>query len=122
MSRDAQLRDRARQLRRDLTLAEKILWRHLRARQFAGLKFRRQHPVGPFYPDFVCVEARLIVELDGETHLGREADDARRTAYLAREGWAVLRFWNTSMFDEEEAVLERIHQECLARMAIRAKV
>jgi len=86
MRRDPHQRDRARELRREMTPAEAALWKLLRGRLLAGLKFRRQHPVGPFYADFACVERRVVVEVDGETHLGREADDEARSAYLRTEG------------------------------------
>src|SRR4051794_1020003 len=100
MSRNPGRRERARQLRRDLTPAEQRLWRHLRGRRLAEFKFRRQHPVGPFFVDMACVECQLLVELDGESHLGAEARDAARDAYLEERGWLILRFWNTQVYDE----------------------
>ncbi len=115
MSRHPEQRDRARQLRRQLTPAEKILWKHLRGRRFAGFKFRRQHPIGPFFADMACHECRLIVELDGETHLGREDRDADRTDFLKVRGWLVLRFWNTQVYDELESVLDAIYLACQER-------
>jgi len=115
MSRNPVRRDRVRQLRHDMAPAEKVLWSHLRNRAFAGFKFRRQHPIGPFFADFACRECKLIVEVDGETHLGRETRDARRTDYLQAQGWLVLRFWNTEVYDELEAVLETIYRACEAR-------
>ncbi len=107
--------DRARQLRRERTPAESILWRHLRGRRFAGFKFRHQHPIGPFYADFAYHECKLIVEVDGETHLGREQHDTERTKYLETAGWCVIRFWNTQVYDELEPVLEAIYRACVAR-------
>ena len=62
-----------------------------------------------------CVECKLLVELDGESHLGSEARDARRDAYLAEHGWIILRFWNTQVFEETEAVLEMIFRTCELR-------
>jgi adenine-specific DNA-methyltransferase len=115
MSRNPGRRNRARELRRALTPAEAILWRELRSRRFAGYKFRRQHPIGPFYADFACHECKVLLEVDGETHLGDEEDDGRRTAYLREQGWLVIRFWNTEVFDEREAVLEAIYQACMGR-------
>lgn len=99
---------RARQLRRTMTRAEVILWQHLRKRQLAGHRFRRQVPVGPYIADFACVERRLIVEVDGETHSRRdEVDhDARRTAFLEAKGWHVHRVWNNDVYDNLEGVLE----------------
>lgn len=99
---------RARQLRRTMTRAEIILWQHLRKRQLAGHRFRRQVPVGPYIADFACVERRLIVEVDGETHSRRgEVDhDAGRTAFLEAKGWHVHRVWNNDVYDNLEGVLE----------------
>ncbi len=115
MSRNPQRRDRARQLRRELTPAESILWKHLRNRAFTRFKFRRQHPIGPFFVDLGCHECKVIIEVDGETHLGQEANDARRTNYLQEQGWLVLRFWNTEVYHELDAVLEAIYQACEGR-------
>jgi adenine-specific DNA-methyltransferase len=110
MSRDSSKRDRGRLLRRSMTPAEAILWKHLRGRRFAGLKFRRQHPIGPFFADLACSKCRLIVEVDGETHLGAEIKDRARTEYLSERGWRVLRFWNTQVYDELDAVTEAIYR------------
>ena len=116
MSRNPAQRDRARQLRRDMTPAEGVLWEHLRGRRFAGFKFRRQQPIGPFYVDVVCRECRLIVEVDGETHLGQETKDEKRTEHLNERKWLVLRFWNNQVYDEIEAVLEAIYRACQERV------
>ncbi len=85
----------ARRLRQSQALAEKILWGLVRAHRLGGFKFRRQVPIGGYFADFVCEQARLIVELDGAAHEGREDYDARRTEALERFGYAVLRFPNT---------------------------
>ena len=77
--------------RRTPTEAELRLWRLLRDQRLSGLKFRRQVPIGPYIVDFLCVSAQLIVEADGSQH-GESMRDERRDAYLARQGWAVLRF------------------------------
>src|SRR5437588_5434697 len=89
----------ARDLRQRMTPAEGVVWRQLRGRRFAGFKFRRQHPIGPFVADLACHECKVIVEVDGETHLGREERDESRTTYLQAQGWAVLRFWNTEVYE-----------------------
>jgi adenine-specific DNA-methyltransferase len=115
MPRNPDRRDRARGLRRNTAPAEAILWKQLRNRRFAGFKFRRQHPIGPFFADLACQECRLIVELDGETHLGREAEDAARTRYLQDREWLVVRFWNTEVYNDLETVLEAIYQLCQER-------
>ncbi|TVR97492.1 MAG: endonuclease domain-containing protein [Rhodospirillales bacterium] len=96
----------ARRLRRDGTDAERRLWRHLRNRGLDGHKFRRQHPIAGFVADFACVEARLVVEVDGGQHGG--AADARRTAALHRHGFTVLRFWNNEVLVNTEGVIETI--------------
>src|SRR5262245_57786686 len=115
MSRHVDRRERARELRRKMTPAEAILWRHLRGRRFAGFKFRRQHPIAFFYADFACHECKRILEVDGETHLGREQNDAARTDYLNDNGWLVLRFWNTEVYDDLEAVLDATYKTCESR-------
>ena len=112
MSRDSNRTQRARQL----TPAESILWKEVRGRRFAGFKFRRQHPIGPFFADLACHECKLIVELDGETHLGAATRDEERTKYLQSHGWLVLRFWNTQVYEEREAVREAIYRACQQRL------
>ncbi|WP_431469053.1 endonuclease domain-containing protein [Sphingosinithalassobacter sp. LHW66-3] len=99
---------RARQLRRDATSAERYLWAGLRNGQLAGSKFRRQQRLGPYYADFVCHSARLVIELDGDTHGHTEAQDARRTEFLEREGYRVLRFANSEVMQNREGVLTQI--------------
>ena len=111
------LLDFARQLRRQSTDAETLLWRLLRGRQIANAKFRRQHPFPPYILDFYCHEQKLAVELDGGQHneeAGRRRD-ARRDAYLAEHGIRVLRFWNNDVFRETEAVLEAIYAAVVER-------
>jgi very-short-patch-repair endonuclease len=102
---------RARRLRRASPDAELKLWNRLRNRQLAGHKFRRQHPIGPFFADFACVEAGLVVELDGGQHFEAEAMDAdmQRTKALKQLGFHVLRFDNRQALVETNAVLEQIH-------------
>ncbi|MET7143762.1 endonuclease domain-containing protein [Xanthomonas sp. PPL139] len=96
----------ARGLRRDMTDAERKLWRHLRNGGLLGLKFRRQHPMPPYVVDFYCEALKLVVELDGSQHL--EAADAERTRYLQSQGMYVLRFWNNDVMLQADAVLESI--------------
>lgn len=97
-----------RRLRNSMTDAEQRLWNSLRGRQMCGLKFRRQHPFGDYILDFVCLEARLVIEVDGGQHDERAADDAIRTAALAHAGFKVLRFWNNEVLCDTEAVKETI--------------
>jgi very-short-patch-repair endonuclease len=100
-------RENARRLRRDSTGAEQRLWWLLRDRRLAGFRFRRQYPIGSFVVDFACTKHRLIVEVDGSQHLYSQGD-VRRTAYLERAGWRVLRFWNNDVGNRPKAVLEAI--------------
>jgi very-short-patch-repair endonuclease len=115
MSRNPLRRETARHLRKAMTPAEAKLWRHLRARRFAGYKFRRQHPIGPFFADMACQECRLVVEVDGETHLGNELRDEQRTRFMQSQCWLVLRFWNNEVYDDLEPVLEVIYRACEER-------
>jgi adenine-specific DNA-methyltransferase len=100
----------ARRLRRNQTDVERRLWYALRNRRFAGFKFRRQQPIGPFVVDFVCFEAKLVIELDGSQHGLPEntAADQERTAHLRREGFRVKRYWNTDLNENFDGVLEDI--------------
>ena len=88
--------------------AERRLWQQLRRRQLCGCRFRRQHPMGPYIVDFVCIERRLVIEVDGGQHAGHMKQDARRTAWLESRGFRVLRFWNTEVLQETEVVMEVI--------------
>jgi very-short-patch-repair endonuclease len=101
---------RRRALRQTRTDAEAALWRHLRAKRFAGYKFRRQHPVGPYIIDFYCAANRLAIELDGGQHFEVAAQryDERRTAFLHERGISVLRFATDLVFRESSAVLDEI--------------
>ncbi|PNA03418.1 MULTISPECIES: endonuclease domain-containing protein [unclassified Pseudomonas] len=100
----------ARHLRTSQTDCEQLLWQKLRARQVAGLKFRRQVPVPPFVLDFYCVELKLAVELDGGQHFEEtgEIHDRRRTVYLQRLGIEVVRFSNLEVIRQMGDVLEQI--------------
>ena len=100
--------DRARQLRRNRTLAERVLWRQLRHRQCRGCKFRFQHAIPPYVVDFVCLERRLIVEVDGGQHSLER--DAARTAFLEARGFRILRFWNNEVLENLEGVFEAIEK------------
>jgi very-short-patch-repair endonuclease len=97
----------AKTLRRHSTDAESLLWRHLRGHRFAGWKFKRQQPLGPYIVDFVCFAARVVVEVDGGQHLESEAD-AARDAWLGQQGFKVLRFWNSDVLLKTEIVLEHL--------------
>lgn len=98
--------DKARKLRRGPTDAERKLWQCLRAGQFDGLKFLRQHSVSPYIVDFFCEAAKLAVELDGSQHT--EELDRARTRFLESRGLIVLRFWDNEALVQTEAVVEAI--------------
>ncbi|MCZ7681749.1 MAG: endonuclease domain-containing protein [Sandaracinaceae bacterium] len=114
---DPRLRDFARALRGQATDAERILWSLLRNRRLGGLKFRRQHPIGPYILDFYCVRARLAVEVDGGQHWTepQQQRDAVRAKLLCARGVEVLRFSNREVLHETEAVLEVIWMRLMAR-------
>jgi very-short-patch-repair endonuclease len=109
------MRRRARALRRDATPTEQLLWRRLRARS-ARFKFRRQHVVDNFVLDFYCAEARLAVELDGQSHLTKLKRDARRARHLESLGLEILRFWDTEVYEDVNAVVEAIYGACERRI------
>ncbi len=100
--------ERAQILRRDMTDAERILWKHLRSRQLQGFKFRRQMGLRGFIADFACVEARLVIEADGGQHDLQTEQDELRTAAFAQEGYRVLRFWNHHILGNIDGVLVTI--------------
>src|SRR5215510_2346317 len=98
----------AKRLRRHQTDAERILWFRLRGRRLAGWKFKRQVPIDCFIVDFVCADAKLIVELDGSQHAVRTLQDEERTKTLEAMGYLVLRFWNNELMSNLDGVLEEI--------------
>ena len=98
----------ARDLRKNLTDAERRLWQQLKRRQIGTVKFRRQQPIGPFIVDFVCFERRVIVEVDGGQHAEQAPYDEHRTGWLEAQGYCVLRFWNNDVLANTEAVAQAI--------------
>ncbi|PWB48238.1 MAG: hypothetical protein C3F18_11535 [Nitrosomonadales bacterium] len=94
-----------RALRHNMTDAEQLLWKRLRGRQINGHKFRRQHPFGDFILDFVCLERKIVIELDGSQHLDSKSDRSR-DELLAQAGFQVMRFWNNQVLNELDSVLE----------------
>lgn len=110
--KDTTLRDRARAMRRDDTRAEARLWNALRARGLGGWRWWRQVPKGPFIVDFLCIEAGLVVELDGGQHADQMEYDARRTAYLESLGLRVIRFWNSAVLENRDGVCLTILEAC----------
>lgn len=102
------LLDNAKTLRRTMTEAEQKLWYHLRAHRFMGRKFKRQKPIGRYVVDFICLEEKLVIELDGGQHAENTEYDQERDLWLRSQGYTVLRFWNNELMNETEGVLERI--------------
>ncbi|MBO4984229.1 MAG: endonuclease domain-containing protein [Bacteroides sp.] len=111
MNKPEQLFQR-RKLRNHSTPAEATLWKLLKGSQVCGLKFRRQHGVGPYIVDFYCPQIKLAIELDGDPHTLREDYDERRTAYLNREaGITVLRYENRTVFDDFQRIADEIEMQ-----------
>ena len=102
---------KARSLRSGMTDAEKLLWQHLRNRQLQGCKFRRQHPVGPYIVDFICLDKMLVIELDGGQHAMTIDYDKKRTRYLEANGYTVMRFWNNEILQHQDSVLTLVLNE-----------
>jgi very-short-patch-repair endonuclease len=98
----------AKKLRKNMTDAERKLWTHLRGRQLTGVKFRRQHQIGPYVVDFITFEPKLIIELDGGHHVLQLADDSKRSDWLTSNDFTVLRFWNHEVLQQTDAVLQTI--------------
>jgi very-short-patch-repair endonuclease len=114
---------RARELRREMTPAERLLWKLLRNRRLRGWKFRRQTAISIYIADFYCHELKLIIELDGDVHSTRSqiAHDDNRDFYLKDLGIVVLRFPNRQVFDQPDKVLDRIAQVATERSALLSK-
>ncbi|MBL8556871.1 MAG: endonuclease domain-containing protein [Phenylobacterium sp.] len=103
---------RAKTHRREETDAEARLWNMLRADRLGGWDWKRQVPFGPYILDFLCRDARLVVEVDGSQHAEQVAYDTRRTAYLNDRGLRVLRFWNSAVLMNREGVCDTILAAC----------
>lgn len=103
-------KERSRLLRKNMTDAERLLWRQLRMKQLGAYGFRRQVPVAGYIIDFVCLEAGLAIEVDGGQHASRESRDAKRSAELKKGGLRVLRFWNNDVLSDIESVKAAIWQ------------
>ena len=103
----------ARHLRRNESDAERKLWYKLRSRQFENLKFRRQHPIGKYIVDFVSLDKKIVIEVDGSQHdKSRNLEnDKQRTSWLESEGFRVIRFWNNDVLLNIEGVVARIIEE-----------
>jgi very-short-patch-repair endonuclease len=104
----AETDQRAKELRQQMSNVEWRLWHQLKGRQLLGRKFRRQFPIGPYFADFACLDAKLVVEVDGEQHEFQRPYDARRDRLLREHGFRVLRFWEWEIDENIEGVIETI--------------
>lgn len=100
---------RARSLRKSTTDAEAHLWHQLRNRNLRQFKFRRQHPIGPYIVDFVCLEHKLVIELDGSQHLDQVDYDYKRTVYLEQAGFRIIRFWDNDVLAQTGGVMQALY-------------
>jgi very-short-patch-repair endonuclease len=107
MAEEAQIAN-ARHLRKNLTDAEQKLWRRIRSCQIQGCKFRRQAPIGKYIADFVCLEQKLIIEIDGGQHAVQREYDHNRSEWLKSRGFMVIRFWNNEVLNNMDGVMEVI--------------
>jgi very-short-patch-repair endonuclease len=108
-------RERARDMRQQPNDAEAMVWNALRDRQIGGYKFRRQFAIGNYIADFYCADAQLIVELDGETHNGKEVYDETRAAWLESQGLCLLRVNNHDLYEAFDGFLEVVFRKCVER-------
>src|SRR3990167_4418030 len=102
------MKERARSLRQDMTLAENRMWYFLRNRRLKGYKFVREYVIDTYIADFACREKKLVIELDGSQHIAAAEYDQQRTEHLGALGYRVLRFWNNDVFNKIEVVLNTI--------------
>ncbi|MGZ3340103.1 MAG: endonuclease domain-containing protein [Reyranella sp.] len=108
--------ERARDLRHTSTRPEQIVWELLRAHRMAGVKFCRQHPIGPYYADFACASKKLVIEIDGDHHAFQVEADARRTSIMGQQGWRVVRLAANYVVENPEGVwleIERLLRDGL---------
>lgn len=111
------IQQRARELRHDMTYAEKRLWQYLRDDQLEGAHFRKQHAVDTYIVDFFCAKSKLVIEVDGDSHADQAAYDAERTQWLSEHhAYRVLRFTNDEVLTNIEAVIEVIRAALLASL------
>lgn len=110
-------RSSAKRMRREPTEAEKLFWWEIRDRRLDGYKFKRQYLIGSYIADFVCIERKLIVELDGGQHAEATENDEKRSAVLNSLGFRVLRVWNAEIFTNMEGVIDAVLAE-LARGSV----
>ena len=114
--------DRARSLRRKQTPSETLLWSVLRSKQLCNLKFRKQHPIPPFYADFACVKRMLVVEIDGDYHDHVGEADLKREAFLRELGWDIIRFSDKEVLEDVETVARGIAKHLGLAYEFRARL
>jgi len=107
--------ERARELRRQPTDAERDLWAELRGKRLAGMRWRRQQPFGPYILDFYCASKKVAIELDGDSHIGKSAYDKDRDEYLEERGVFVLHLYNSDLRNDPLGVFEAIYLACERR-------
>ena len=113
--------ERAKSLRAKQTQAEGLLWSVLRGKQLSKLKFRRQHPIGPYFADFACLSKRLVVELDGGYHDSTQENDLQRQQYISNQGWSVVRFTNEDVLTDLDSVLIAISENAGVAFSFRKR-
>jgi very-short-patch-repair endonuclease len=118
MTQDERILYNARAMRKNLTPAELKLWLKIKSKQLGGFRFRRQQPFDKFILDFFCPESKIIIELDGTSHVEKEVYDAQREEYLIRRGYKVLRFTNDEVMNNLDGVLAKILDECQKRVKL----
>lgn len=111
-----EIRERVKRLRTNATEPEKLLWSILRSRNLGELKFRRQHPIEPYVVDFYCTEAALVIELDGESHNGRQQYDAARDLFLRSSGLTVMRVTNDDVVTNIDGVAAAIAKAAFTKL------
>jgi very-short-patch-repair endonuclease len=104
------LKDKRKEMRDNMTLAESVLWGHIKSKKL-GVKFRKQHVIGNYIPDFVALSCKLIIEVDGEIHNYQKERDEQRTFELNEKGYKVIRFTNEEVLHDINSVLEKIKRE-----------
>ncbi len=102
-------KDNSRNLRKNMTDVEQMLWAKVRGRQLQGFHFRWQHPIGDYIIDFICLELKLIIELDGSQHQDQQQYDMNRSQWLQTKGFELLRFWNSDILDNFDGVMQTIY-------------
>jgi very-short-patch-repair endonuclease len=103
------IKNNSRHLRNNMTDVERMLWAKIRGKQLQGFRFRRQHPLGVYIVDFICLELKLVIELDGSQHMQQQEYDMKRSQWLQKNSFTVMRFWNNDVLDNLDAVVQSIY-------------